>query len=198
MVWLVKINPDVSFPTNNEWGVPVLSLDYCPGVLVEPFLPWGCVSRKKPMYGTWHFYVQDYKFEALWTNPPGIILSQPSIIVEPNFSIAPECAKATAIYQIYRKRFLSRFWQSKGIFTLVDLNVPQKFSDLNLLGVPKGWSAFATRGDRKNIDKLYLDWELSKKKSGVINPLFLVYSGGVNVENICLNMGWFYFDTYRG
>jgi len=197
-VFKVKIFPDVSFAANNEWGVPKLDLAYCPMALREPFLPWGSRNRQLEVYGSWHFYVEDYKFQALWNNPQGIIASNPVMVVEPNFSIPPHSPGVTALYQIYRKRWLSRFWQIQGIFTIVDLNVPERHADLNMLGVPMGWCAFATRGDRKNISKLWIDWGIAKKKSGLENPMFIVYCGGIKIEAICLDMGWFYFDSHRG
>lgn len=39
---------------------------------------------------------------------------------------------------IYKKRFLARAMQEKGIGVFVDLNVAPKFYKLNLMGVPKG------------------------------------------------------------
>lgn len=47
---------------------------------------------------------------------------------------------------IYKKRFLARAMQEKGIGVFVDLNVAPKFYKLNLMGVPKGVTHHSPQG----------------------------------------------------
>ena len=102
----------------------MLDSKFCPAFLPLPLEPWGCRSPyKAKQRGNWHFYVVDEKFQALWKDPDKLLVSRPEIVVEPNFSLPPNCDKAVALFQIYRKRLLARYWQSKGIFIFVDMNV---------------------------------------------------------------------------
>ena len=193
----MKVFPDVAFGSDNDWGIPLLDIGACPSSLPLPFMPWGCQGRSKKMPGTWHFYVDDDKFNRLWIFPDGVVASNPSCLVEPNFTIPPDASRAVALYQIYRKRFISRWWQSQGFMTLVDLNVAEQFEDLNLLGVPAGWGAFCTRGSW-DLGRLVHQFAIAKSISDSESPLFIVYAGGKDVELLCMQYGWQYYPTFRG
>ena len=92
--------------------------------------------------GTLHFYTDDYRFNAVYEHPEKILQQNPAQIVEPNFSLFNETPIAFGLQAIYKKRLVARQMQEEGIRVFVDLNVANKFYAFNLLGVPKGWSAF--------------------------------------------------------
>ena len=50
------------------------------------------------------------------------------------------------IQLIYKKRWLSRYFQECGIKVYADVNVSHKFIEYNKMGIPKGYNAFFTRG----------------------------------------------------
>jgi hypothetical protein len=85
---------------------------------------------------------------------------------------------------------MARYWQSKGVRIFVDLNVNRAFAEDNLVGVPAGWAAFATRGYAERIDDLRFEYGLAQgvagKRDGV---LFVVYGGGKTVKNFCMDNG---------
>ena len=95
---------------------------------------------------TYHFYVDDYRFEKLFKDPIALLTSGCKAIVEPNVSIHDQTPIAYGIYQIYRKRYLTRYLQECGMQVWVDLNVSHRFAEYNRLGVPDGYNAFFTRG----------------------------------------------------
>lgn len=72
---------DFIYPTNNIYGVPVLLKDNMPVHLELPMEPWGVESRHKVMRSTYHFYVDDYRFEALFKDPITLLMSGCKMIV---------------------------------------------------------------------------------------------------------------------
>lgn len=183
----------------NYFGIPTLDSDFQPRDLPLPFEPWGSKSRSASTFGSYHFYVEDSKFEALWKSPEKILKTGVTCVVEPNFTITADSPRAFAIWQIYRKRSLSVFWQQHGIDIFVDLNVPDSFLDICLLGVPLGWRSFSTRGYADLPDSDLLDkWHIAQEHSSLKKPLFIVYAGGKRSQQLAARYGWKYFDTYRG
>ena len=191
------IIPSVSFAGDSDYDIPVLDKSLQPSLLPVPFLPWGCQSRNKFMFGTWHFYVEDHKFDSLWKNPGLVFPSQCLALVEPNWTITLPCPRAAVLYQVFRKRLMARYWQSQGLNVIVDLNVHLDYMDYNLIGVPTGWRAYACRGSW-DIEGLLTRWAIAKSHAGTDDILFIVYAGGKQVESLARIHGWCYFPTYRG
>jgi hypothetical protein len=173
----------VDFSSSNEWGIPDLDPRFQATGLHIPFVKWGEISYKKSMHGVWCFYVEDEKFESISDNPMKPLLSMPTDLVELNYSTYDTQPAALAIGQVFFKRWVSRFWQSKGFNVIVDLNVQPQFSKMNLIGVPKGWRAYATRGsgERTWVEHDYeIALEHSEADPGDI--LFIIYGGGQAIQ----------------
>lgn len=193
------IPPDAVWPTDNDWGVPLLDINLQARALDLPFVPWGTGNypRKSKMPGTWHFYTEDYRFENLWADPAPVVLSRCINAVEPNFSCYDQMPPAVALWQIYRKRWIARWWQSFGIRVFADLNVAEPHYALNLLGAPKGWTAWATRGYTERMVLTEREYEMACEHAGTTSILFVVYGGGVQVKEMCQSRGWLWFDEER-
>lgn len=174
---------DWLYPTDNEYGIPSLLTQGRDG-LDLPLTAWGSVGRSTRMPGTWHFYVDDYRFEALFNTPDKVISTNPRGVVEANSSIFDQTPRAVAIWLIYRKRWLARYWQSQGLRLWVDMNVPAAFQKDNLLGVPDGWSHFATRGYDRRVSALDVEYEAASARCGS-EPVFAVVGGGRKVAEWC-------------
>ena len=187
------------FPTNNEWGIPTLNVDLQATNLVAPALIWGGygTSRTSRVSGTWLFYTEDYRMEALWKDPTPVLNSQCHAAAEPNFSCYEDMPMAFGLYQIYRKRWIARFWQSKGLPVIVDLNVSPKFYEFNMLGVPQGWRAYSTRGYTGRIDALDAEYDMAVNRAGTNDVLFIVYGGGKAVRAKCLERSWSWLPEMR-
>lgn len=181
--------PDCLFPTDNDFEIPTLRLDVQPRACEIPFLCFGEQKRSKDMegVGTLHFYTDDYRFNGIWEKPEKILFHNPANIVEPNFSLFNETPIAFGMQLIYKKRFLSRSMQEKGIGVFVDLNVANKFYALNLLGVPLGYSSFCTRGYSDRIPSLEFEYNVAKRVANGNNFTFVVYGGGDVVKKWCQN-----------
>lgn len=207
----VLIPLDSIWPTDNAWSVPALDPALQAFELPHPVQTWGSIGHSRPMFGTWHFYIHDNKFEPLWKRPERVLLSRPGAAVEPNFSTTPQTPSAVMLWHVYRKRWLARYWQSQGLRIFVDLNVSPEFNEPhestpghapNLLGVPSGWRAFATRAHANVPENLLVEWEVAKRHAGTESVLFLVVGGGREVKKLAQEHAWLWvpeqMDQKRG
>lgn len=174
--------PDCLFESNNEFDIPTLRPDLQATQVLNPVAPWGYSARDARNIGTYHFYVDDYRFTGLWDDPNKLIKAGVPIIIEPNLSLYDNTPRGYGLFLIYKKRWIARYWQSFGVRVFVDLNVSYKFKAENLLGVPKGWNAYATRGYADRLQLLEEEFNLAKEHSGKEDPYFIVYGGGEKVR----------------
>lgn len=187
---------DYIYPSDNEFQIPTLLLDNQPVHLELPLAPWGAESRYKKGITTYHFYVDDYRFERLYKDPIMLLQSGCRAIVEPNNSIHDQTPIAYAIYQIYRKRYLTRYLQECGMQVWADLNVSPHLEHINRLGIPDGYNAFFTRGVTGWLPTTERHWEMAKRISGCDHPNMCVYGGGKEVEEWCMKHGVVYVNEY--
>ena len=176
---------DFVYPSNNEFDIPTLLTDNMPVHLELPLNPWGAEARYKKGITTYHFYVDDYRFEQLFRDPIKLLESGCRAIVEPNCSIHDQTPMAYAIWQTYRKRYLCRYLQECGLQIWVDLNVSPHFEEINALGVPQGYNAFCTRGVSDWLPTTERHWQMAQRISGLEKPNMFVYGGGNDVAEWC-------------
>ena len=191
-----KMLGDFVYPSNNEFDIPTLLMNNMPVHLELPVTPWGAEARYKKMMSTYHFYVDDYRFEQLFKDPISLLTSGCKAIVEPNCSIHDQTPMAYAIYQTYRKRYLCRYLQECGMQIWVDLNVSPHFEEVNALGVPEGYNAFCTRGVTGWLETTERHWQMAKRISGLEKPNMFVYGGGQDVEEWCKERDIVYIKEY--
>ena len=174
------ILPDQLFPTDNDLEIPTLDIDMQAKECQTPFLCFGEQRRTFNLNGagSLHFYTDDYRFSAIYEHPEKILQHHPAVIVEPNFSLYNEMPVSFGLQAIYKKRWIARCMQGKGIDVFVDLNVAQKFYQLNMIGVPRGWRAFATRGYSDRLNNLAFEYSIAKDWANGKEPLFVIYGGG--------------------
>jgi hypothetical protein len=189
--------PDALFPSDNEYGIPNLRIERQADFADLPIRGWGSVARKNRMRGTWHFYVDDDKFKALWKHPASVLETRCIGAVEPNFSTDDQMPLAVAVYRIYQKRWLARYWQQYELPVWVDLYVAPPFYKLNLMGVPEGWRSYATSATDARLDLLREHASLAKEHAGM-NPIrFMVYGGGRKVKELCGKNDWIHVPEAR-
>ena len=191
-----KMLGDYVYPSNNEFDIPTLLTDNMPVHLELPLNPWGAEARYKKGMNTYHFYVDDYRFEQLFKDPIKLLESGAHAIVEPNCSIHDQTPMAYAIYQTYRKRYLARYLQECGMQIWVDLNVSPHFEEINALGVPEGYNAFCTRGVDGWLETTERHLAMAKRISGLEHPNMFVYGGGANVEAWCKERDIVYVNEF--
>lgn len=191
-----KMMGDFLYPSDNDYEIPLLLDDNQPVHLELPFTPWGAEGRYKKGITTYHFYVDDYRFEQIFKDPIKLLDSGCRAIVEPNCSVHDQTPIAYGIYQIYRKRYLARYLQECGLKVWVDLNVSHRFAEYNLLGVPDGYNAFFTRGVTGWIPTLERHLAMAQRISGLEKPNLCVYGGGDDIRQWCHEKGLLWVHEY--
>ena len=187
---------DCIYESNNEFEIPNLLLSGQAGKLMLPCAAWGADSRLRKDVATYHFYVDDYRFDAIWKDPSRVMASGVKAVVEPNCSIYDTTPVAYGLHLIYKKRWIARYWQECGILVYADMNVSSKFMEYNKFGIPKGYNAFFTRGYADRIAYLKIEIEAAKEISGMENPNIIVYGGGGNVRKFCTDNSLVYVEQF--
>lgn len=185
--------PDILFPTDNQWGIPTLSPLLQAEYVVQPILGWGTRARRGGYAcsgGTWHFYVDDYRFNRLWKYPEDLVRTGARYAVEPNYTVSLNSPRAYVEWCVYRKRWMARYWQTRGIRIWVDLNVPTEFSDLLFAGVPHEWRSFITRGYCDRMAATENEYLAACNHHGNDDITFVVYGGGKAVREYCQTRNW--------
>lgn len=74
-------------------------------------------SAKNPEDKAVHFFLDDYQFNRVWTDPDKYIpmLQRFKYVLTPDFSLYTDFPKALQIYNHYRKHWLGAYWQLHGI-----------------------------------------------------------------------------------
>ena len=106
--------PDALWPSDNEYGIPLLDIERQADVIELPIETWGA-RRRKTGTGTIHFYTEDYRFNTVWRFPDRVLNKGSRCIIEPNYSVYANYPPAVAIYRTYQKRWLARYWQHCGV-----------------------------------------------------------------------------------
>lgn len=186
--------PDCIYPSDNDLDIPTLRLDMQATEVQRPFVCFGEQARTFQMNGcgVLHFYTDDYRYNKIYDHPEQILHHNPAAIVEPNYSLFNETPMAFGLTNIYKKRTIARAMQDRGIKVLVDLNVSNKFYAANMLGVPRGWSAYCTRGYSDRLNYLEFEVDLARRWADGNRILFVVYGGGMKVKHICQQEGLIY------
>lgn len=187
---------DVLYESNNDFDIPNLLLERQAGKLELPLSPWGANSRLRKDVATYHFYVDDYRFEALFKDPINLLTSGVRAVVEPNCSCHDQTPIAWGIQLIYKKRWLARYLQECGIDVYADLNVSHKFIEYNKMGIPKGYNAFFTRGLTGWVESLKSDLQVAQEISGLERPNLIVYGGGADIREFCQEHSLLYVTDF--
>lgn len=128
---------DALLPSSNRWGVPDTRAD----MLFEglPDDVWvsqphegktwlylhGSNKHPEGMKSIRAFYVDDYRFESVWTHAVSMLYSLKGIghvaLVEPDFSLWWEMPFSVQLYNVYRSRWCARYWQEAGFRVIPSL-----------------------------------------------------------------------------
>jgi len=145
------LDPDV-------WDIPMLNPALQATEVTFPVLKYGSRANGEQIDGMVHFYTRDQRFQALTKNPGVVPATGCKAAVEPNFSTSAVMPAAIALHRIYQKRMIAVAWQRAGVPLFVDLNVDRRFLEMNMLGVPQGWRAYANRAylrDFAHLEEAY-------------------------------------------
>jgi len=197
---------DFLFPSDNYEGFATLD-GSMQGDCFDYPLVWGSQARTKSFQGkTIIFYTDDWRFNVmgnavmyghvfwkLWERPDKVWQSGAPSFVEVNFSTSNAQPFWVAASQIGKKRQLSRLFQEHGMRCWVDLNVAERWEELNLVGVPRGWQAYATRIHKNDsIESIQHQAELAAAHAMSDNIKYAVFGHRKEIEHLCMRNGWLY------
>jgi hypothetical protein len=182
-----------------NWDIPELDVAMCADRLVPPVTKWGTRRRTDPMPGTWHCFANDYVFTHLIKKPELLPATGCRVAVEANFSVCDETPAAEALWWTYQKRRIARRWQELGVRIICDLNVGPRHREINLMGVPKGWDAYATRAHKgASFTAIYEEFLMACEHAGTMDILFVVFGGGRRrIGRSCRLYDWPWVPEHR-
>lgn len=78
--------------------------------------------KKKERTGV-NFYIKDQQFERVWNNPLRYaeLLSDYGCVTGPDFSTYLDFPLSVRLYNTYRNRWLTRYWQENGVNVVPDV-----------------------------------------------------------------------------
>ena len=129
---VTTINRDAIFEGLSDMSIPsLLPEKICPPNMAPTMVYAGAESSPLHYYcytqahyqgtevGTIGFYVDDYKFEAVWNDPESFIEFAMEVeahaAITPDFSCYNVWPMAKNLWSVYRSRWLGRLWQESGI-----------------------------------------------------------------------------------
>ena len=203
------LKTDMVFPSSAKYGIPELRNDMLMGIPdnLETFAGW---ENIKGHTGNWlyiwatdvlrgldftktvvGFYADDYRFECFWDKPDEytakLINARVLGALGPNYSVWADFPLAVRIWNTYRARWVTRYFQEAGIKVIPDVTIA---SDLALdywsLGLPKNAPALAHQiqtGD-KDVEEILMRRKSLTRIINELKPDSLLLYVGLNYEQI--------------
>lgn len=154
--------------------------------------------------GAMHFFLDDYRFNSIWSNPDGMIerikANNVKTVLSPDFSVYNDYPLAMQLWNTYRNRVIGAYMQYKGLKVIptVEWSTERSY-DFCFLGVEKGSTvAVSNIGTVKSKDseprKIWYQGYL--KMLEVLEPERVVCYGDMPpsllnlVETICYPTRW--------
>lgn len=189
------------FESDDPYGIPMLKRE---NFKPEDLVPYHMTLRPKAKDwdNTIHFFLDDYKFESVW-NSPNKCLSRIQKIgraLTPDFSLYLDYPVALQIYNVYRNRWLGRYWQENGIAVIPTVSWGDESTyDFCFRGIPKNNAvAISTVGTRNaDVKELFIKGFMEMLKQ--LKPKTLIVYGEhmpLEFDNFVDNV--YYYDTHWG
>ena len=137
-------NTRALYASANQWGIPDLPrVDWQPEHLLAYNDRNSCANP--PEAAAVHFFLDDYRFETLWTKPtrPLTRLQRVGAAFTPDFSLWAQMPKVMQLWQIYRARWCGAWMVQHGVKVIptVGWAGPESW-DFAFEGIPK-WGVVA-------------------------------------------------------
>ena len=99
------------------------------------------LSDNNPEGKAVHFFIDDYQFERVWNNPNRYVdkLKQYAVVCSPDFSPYGDMPLATQIFNHYRKHWVAKYFQDRGvnIIPTIRSSTDERSLEFYLDGEPK-------------------------------------------------------------
>jgi hypothetical protein len=158
---LDTVNAKLLFASNNVYGIPVIAPNASeftvthetatkvPEAAQQPLheLPEYLIPYRvkiptysQPSATAVHFFVEDYRFETIWTHPTKSLgaVRQFGTVLSPDFSLYRDWPLAIQIWNTYRTRWVAAWWQAHGLRVVpsVAWSTPASY-EFCFLGIPQ-------------------------------------------------------------
>lgn len=149
----------------------------------ENIIPFNCKCNSAKEKHWVHFYIDDYKFEKIWNNPKRYldVLKKYAGVIGSDFSTYLDMPLAQQIWNLYRNRAISHFWQDNDIDVIPNVQWGDENSyEYCFDGIPSGGTvAISTNGAiNGNLERYYFKKGLSKMIE-VIKPKTVINYGSM-------------------
>lgn len=138
------LNTRALYASSNQWGIPDLPVaTWEPERLLAYNDRWATASP--PDNSCIHFFLDDYRFETLWTNPtkPLSRLQRVGMALTPDFSMWSQMPRIMQLWQVYRARWCGAWMIHHGVKVIPTVGWATADSwDFCFQGIPK-WSVVA-------------------------------------------------------
>ena len=97
------------------YNLPVVGTDAVP--TADSLIPFNraktCTRRDVGV----HFFIDDYQFERVWKSPQLYVemLKRYRFVCAPDFSLYLDMPMAAKIWNVYRSRLITAYWQKQGV-----------------------------------------------------------------------------------
>lgn len=131
------------YESNNEYGIPIIKKQDVENIELYSLIGFNyAMSCTDTKYKGVHFFLHDYQFERVWNYPQRYIdtLKKFDFVLSPDFSPYADSPKAIQIFNVYRNRWMGRFWQEQGIKVIptVTFNTDKESLKYCLDGIEEG------------------------------------------------------------
>jgi hypothetical protein len=148
------LNTHALFPAANLYGIPMLRPTTAPEV--HELVPFTSIGSR-PRHAC-HFFLDDYRFERVWNRPSVYVprLSQFPVVLTPDFSLYLDWPFSVNLWNVYRSRWLGRYWQEHGITVVPTVGWAGESSfSFCFQGIPVGSTVALSPPDVRSSDVLY-------------------------------------------
>lgn len=170
------------FDGTGEFDIPQLHTTW--DVEVDNWISFNfAMSCEEPENHGVHFFLDDYQFIRLWSNPDAYLerLKKFQAVCTPDFSMFTDWPKAVCLYNHYRKHWLGAYWQQYGITVIPTIGwVDEESFDWCFDGEPVGGVvAVSSVGTQMNKDAARLFRRGYDEMMDRLNPSKIIFYGSV-------------------
>lgn len=137
----------------NDAELPQVKTDTVDPVLLsytEDLIPFNRAKTCRRRDVGVHFFIDDYQFERVWRSPQLYVeqLRKYHFVCAPDFSLYLDVPAAVKIWNVYRSRLITAYWQKKGLKVIPTLQWadPNSFAFCFVGIQPGGTVAVSTLG----------------------------------------------------
>lgn len=173
------------FKTTGEYEMPVIKITHNTDIKnLLPFNYWQTCQHPKDYYLC--FYIDDYQFERIWNEPLKYleVFKRFKGLIAPDFSLYRDLPTSLNIYNCWRNKVLTAFYQKNGIEVIPNVSWSDEMSYKWCFdGLPKhSVVAISSNGclNDKEAKKLFINGFNEMKKQ--LEPIKIVVVGSLPKE----------------